>query len=369
MISISRSTSAVVCFFIALWLGLLTAIVSAEKPTESQAEPEPNPTALENKDTNTEIEDSAKAEKKQFTPIADSAPHATEEYASLYTAHEYREPDGSDGNSGYTCNYRLYEPDDLNADEMAPLFIWLHGLGEAGEENVLHLRWLENSMGFDAKGLARRKMFVLAMQCPSETSWGGKNLAALKSIVDQVLETRPIDQERVYLSGVSAGGGACWKFGILHPELFAAILPLSCGGGDLSRIHRLKDVPVWAFHKSFDTIEPVRQTIETLNKAGGNAHLTEQRQMGHVVVLNKYKGLLDWWMFSQRCGQPASFRPPGYLPEVELDEPDERVKEKTWTIYQLGLQIGLPLIIFIACIREINRRKMAKEAPRDVTEQ
>ena len=51
--------------------------------------------------------------------------------------------------------------------------------------------------------------------------------------MDDVKRAYNVDEDRVYLTGLSMGGGGTWHLGLRYPDLFAAIAPV-CAVGDLS---------------------------------------------------------------------------------------------------------------------------------------
>ena len=51
--------------------------------------------------------------------------------------------------------------------------------------------------------------------------------------MDDVQRAYNVDKDRVYLTGLSMGGGGTWHLGLRYPDRFAAIVPV-CAVGDLS---------------------------------------------------------------------------------------------------------------------------------------
>jgi predicted peptidase len=51
----------------------------------------------------------------------------------------------------------------------------------------------------------------------------------LHGVVDYVMANYRVDAKRVYVTGLSEGGGGTWAYAWRHPEVVAAILPVSCG--------------------------------------------------------------------------------------------------------------------------------------------
>ena len=56
--------------------------------------------------------------------------------------------------------------------------------------------------------------------------------------MDDVKRAYNVDEDRVYLTGLSMGGGGTWHLGLRYPDRFAAIAPV-CAVGDVSplRLH------------------------------------------------------------------------------------------------------------------------------------
>ena len=92
-----------------------------------------------------------------------------------------------------------------------------------------------------------------------------------------------MDNERVYLKGISMGGYGSWTLATSYPKRFAAIVPI-CGGGKRISGWRLKDVPVWAFHGAKDNVVPLRESeemVESVKRSGGDAKLTVYPDANH----------------------------------------------------------------------------------------
>src|SRR4029079_335153 len=94
---------------------------------------------------------------------------------------------------------------------------------------------------------------------------------AVRYLIHQPTASQPVDQSRIYLSGLSMGGYGAWKLLKENPDFFAAAIPI-CGGGDPASVSLFKDVPIWIFHGRKDEAVPVQKSIdmdEALKKAGG----------------------------------------------------------------------------------------------------
>ncbi|WP_311774200.1 MULTISPECIES: dienelactone hydrolase family protein [unclassified Nostoc] len=86
----------------------------------------------------------------------------------------------------------------------------------------------------------------------------------------------PVDLDRVHLTDLSMGGYGTWHLAAAQPERFAAIAPI-CGGGEPAQVHKLKNLPVWAFHGAKDNVVPLSESkimVSALKTRDGNVKFT-----------------------------------------------------------------------------------------------
>lgn len=216
-----------------------------------------------------------------------------------------------------TVRYRLMSPARVVPGQTYPLVIFLHGGGERGDDNEMQLKYLPEVLA-RPENRERYPCFVVAPQCPVGRQWievpygeiesrpiatSGTALRMLKAACDDVLRTEPIDDARIYLTGISMGGFGCWYLAAFQAEQTAALAPI-CGGGDEAGAAALKDLPTWAVHGADDDIVPVarsRNMVAAIRAAGGSPMYTELPGVGHDSWTPAYEpsfGLLDW-MFEQ----------------------------------------------------------------------
>jgi len=80
------------------------------------------------------------------------------------------------------------------------------------------------------------------------------------------------------------GGFAAWDYTVVHPDLFAAVVPICGGSSYLDHLYLIKNAPIWAFHGAKDDIVPVKESqmaVDALKEVGGNAKLTIYPNAGH----------------------------------------------------------------------------------------
>jgi pimeloyl-ACP methyl ester carboxylesterase len=136
-------------------------------------------------------------------------------------------------------------------------------------------------------------------------------LSVTADILQETMRCNPVDRDRVYLAGISAGAAATWEMVMRHPELFAAVVPLACASGsDESRAAKLVKIPIWAFINTGERAGMERM-VAAVDAAGGNAYLTVADAGGHDAWSAPLKGGILQWMLAQRRGAPC-WTPPGH---------------------------------------------------------
>jgi predicted peptidase len=220
--------------------------------------------------------------------------------------------------------YRLLSPPAEASGKTFPLVVFLHGSGERGTDNSAQLKSLPSQMA-SPKARQAFPCFLLAPQCEPnkqwvDVPWGDKQSKPLPAqpsemmqcaiaALEQVRSRKEIDPTRVYLTGLSMGGYGTWDLAMRHPDWFAAVVPI-CGGGDETKVSVLKDVPLWAFHGTADTIvwpERTQRLIDALTAAGGKPKLSLLQNVGHNSWSPAYEpssGLLTWMFAQKRPAKP-----------------------------------------------------------------
>ena len=228
------------------------------------------------------------------------------------------------GQSGLTVVYRLFTPAGYDPSKKYPLVLALHGAGEVGNNNTTQItvnrlatRWIDDTLQ------ARVPHFVLAPQCPGDSTWVKYNkplagrpisgpLKVVLEIVDSLGREFSVDANRVYCVGLSMGGYATWELAQRYPERWAAVVPV-CGWADTTQAAPLKALPIWAFHGEADPVVPVagsRNIIAAIKKAGGTPKYTEYPGVGHdswVQAMNDKA--LPAWLFAQTRSSGSALLP------------------------------------------------------------
>lgn len=203
---------------------------------------------------------------------------------------------------GHTLDYSLFTPEKVTGK--LPLVICLHGSGG----NTVAAKEAAS-----AKRQAKHPCFVLAPTFGARGNrWadftlreksGRSVMPELMATLDTLLRELPIDPERVYVTGQSMGGIGTWGLLAVHPDRFAAAVPV-CGIWPPEDAPKMKRVPVWAFHGEKDPTVPVdgsRKMVAALKAAGTEPRYTELPGVGHNSWDAAYADDAMWeWMFAQK---------------------------------------------------------------------
>ena len=152
---------------------------------------------------------------------------------------------------------RLYVPPEAaDPANPRPLILFLHGSGETGTNNVSQINGnIDNLL----QGAKDNGAFLYAPQATTFTWADPTRTANVMSMIDQALLDFNVDPNRLYVTGLSMGGGGVWNMLNRFDDRFAAGVPIAAvsPGGDFDPAN-LVGKPTWAFHARDDgTVSPV----------------------------------------------------------------------------------------------------------------
>ena len=204
-----------------------------------------------------------------------------------------------------TMYFRLFRPDQFDNGTDYPLIVFLHWNSGQGDDNQKQIAdtshhympgiqpWIDNQTEHPA--------FVLAPQCPLNNVWvdshwsygsydldtvpESDDLGYVVRVINDLIDTYNIDENRIFVTGLSMGGMGTWDIMLRHPNLFVAGMPV-CGCGSPGHAVNIQDVPIWAFHGALDTtisVEGSRDMVSALNNINGDIHYTEYPDKGHDI--------------------------------------------------------------------------------------
>ena len=197
------------------------------------------------------------------------------------------------------AQYLVYLPEDYGgARKKWPLLIFLHGAGERGDD-IERVKIHGPSHYWKKRG--KQPFIMIAPQCPEDEWW---SVDVLDALLDEIVEEYPVDENRVYLTGLSMGGFATWDWASRRPYRFAALVPI-CGWGNPKKVGAIRDIPVWAFHGAKDDTVALGESekmVDALRKAGGKAKFTVYPEAKHDSWTETYNNpkVYEWLLKQKR---------------------------------------------------------------------
>lgn len=192
-------------------------------------------------------------------------------------------------------NYIVYLPEKL--DENMPLLLFLHGIGERGEniEAVEKYALPKYMNKFDIPYI------VVAPQCTSNNFWD-YHLRDVEKVLEEVYEKYKYNKSRVCILGSSMGAFGAWNYIISKPHLFKGIVSVS--GGIMLPMDQtllpLKEKAILIYHGSDDDVIDVNESISAYDKLKSinstNIELKIIENDNHFLTSHAFKDkqLYEW---------------------------------------------------------------------------
>ncbi len=238
--------------------------------------------------------------------------------------------------------YSVYVPLNYDSKRAYPLVVGLHG---AWSNHFLHLKRLFGKGNQPGESDVKAKKYMPELKpvdcivaCPNGRETMGYSGIAEEDVwrvVADVKRAYNIDENRIYLTGLSMGGGGTWAIGLHYPDRFAAIAPV-CGWTDpkisvgerqlasyekqfmelsssLNIAENAQHLPIHIFHGDADKavdVEHSRVMNERLHELGYNVEYTEYPGVGHNSWDYSYADaqLFDWFLKYKRNPYPKHLR-------------------------------------------------------------
>lgn len=207
---------------------------------------------------------------------------------------------------GKSIPYLQYLPKGFQAkgDKKYPLILFLHGRGESRGPLAIVKKWGPPKMA-ERKGLP---YILISPQCPKSSWWSNDDQQELLiKLLAHVKKQFPVDEDRIYLTGLSMGGFGSWELAARKPGEFAAVVPI-CGGGNPKNADKLVNLPIWNWHGDTDEVVPLVKSlemVEAVKKAGSKKiKSTVLKGVDHNSWSPAYGDPKLWkWLAQQKRGE------------------------------------------------------------------
>jgi poly(3-hydroxybutyrate) depolymerase len=144
-----------------------------------------------------------------------------------------------------------------------PLIVFIHGIGELGTGPSRlaccglphHLKNKTFPANFRVNGV-NYSFLVIAPQFKRRPS-----AAQVQSVIDFAKRRWRVDASRIYVAGLSMGGGSTWDWAAVYGQNAAAIVPV-CGGTKPNASNTAgvasKNLPIWGLYSTRDKLVPAQ---------------------------------------------------------------------------------------------------------------
>jgi hypothetical protein len=218
--------------------------------------------------------------------------------------------------------YALYLPKQFDASKKYPLVVGLHAEETNHSVNMIQLFGQPSTpseigvaVGF---GFPRLRDVDFIVACPFARGTMGFQGIAEQDVYDMLAEVErlyPIDLDRVYLTGISMGGGGALRLALTRPDVWAAVAPVCpfpIPGSEEFAPNAL-NLPIRLFHGALDPAVPAASSREwqrRLLDAGAPAEYIEYPGVLHNAWTSAYRdlGIFTWFAQFRRNPSPPRVR-------------------------------------------------------------
>ena len=219
--------------------------------------------------------------------------------------------------------YRLLLPKNFDNAKKYPLIIFLHGVGERGNDNELQL-----VHGKDLFiNMNRNNNFpsiVAFPQCSKNSYWANvsrinnsfsfsdnptenKSLKLVEGMINELQSNFKINSNQIYIGGLSMGGMGTFELVYRNPDMFAAAFAI-CGGANPKIGEKISKTNWRIYHGDKDFVVPVKLSIDMYNSIKSfnkNVYLKIYPDVNHNSWDNVFRepDLFPWLFSNSKANQ------------------------------------------------------------------
>jgi len=228
---------------------------------------------------------------------------------------------------------RGYLPREYDGKKRFPLVVKLHGYSP---RNQTYAMWPRSFLRYYRTIAPSHPVIEMMPHGRGNTGYKGIGEKDVMRAVEITRKKLLVDPDRIYLMGASMGGGGTWHVGSLHPDVFAAVLPI-CGGWDYhtwtepedfagltplsrfreearssySHVESLLSTPVFVNHGDADSsvsVKSQRYITRLMQRWGYDIRYWEHPGWGHDRFEKDYDVLATWMLQYELNRNPHEVR-------------------------------------------------------------
>jgi hypothetical protein len=153
-----------------------------------------------------------------------------------------------------------------------PLIIFIHGIGELGtgvtrlnccglpyyaKRGLLPPKFLNSADGKYYSYIVVSPQFLVR-----------PNASQIQSVINFAKSKYRVDASRIYVVGMSMGGGSTWDWSVVYGQYAAAISPVCAGSRPtttLASYVATKNLPIWSLNSNDDAVVPIQWGKDWIN--------------------------------------------------------------------------------------------------------
>ncbi|MCD4818684.1 MAG: PDZ domain-containing protein [Candidatus Cloacimonetes bacterium] len=262
---------------------------------------------------------------KNFTDeLKDESISAVEAFQKLYDFCAYQEITKGEFsifkneiNDTLTAYSQLWISKKYNVSKETPLIVFLHG-GISTKDFVLEkelLEYAQNNVLWN-KLKEENYIFLFPTGKMGYTWWEKGGMENIRSQIWLLKQRYNIDDNKIYLTGISDGGSGSYHFALNQPDDFACFLPMigMLGVGSMVNqkpvfISNLQNREIYATNTDKDGLYPaanMRKIVDLMQTAGANILYKEFWDLGHTASYLENEVLYQIGFINSQIRNPFS---------------------------------------------------------------
>lgn len=203
--------------------------------------------------------------------------------------------------------YRVYVPRSYSAERPIPVVFVLHGTG--GDHNS----FFQDKTYTDARVeevAERRGVLIVSPMARSVTEFRGVGENDCFCVLNEVRKRWKVDEDRIYLTGLSMGGTGAAYLGLHHPDLFAAVAPLSAAWSFPWLARNAQALPFLWIGGALDSVfyhRGVSVGVDRMRQYGAPVLLEVLPDEGHPGPMKHFDRVVTWLLKHKREAHPRKY--------------------------------------------------------------